>query len=81
MPSPKPIVLTWEAWKASRASKRELLERLGLANPSRRQAAIGSQEKRLRARFKGKPDHKRNIFVHMQADRFAGCRNSISARR
>ena len=54
MPSPKPIVLTWEAWKASRASKRELLERLGLANPSRRQTAIGSQEKRLRASFKGR---------------------------
>lgn len=54
MPSPEPIVQTWEEWKASRAVKRETLVRLGLAAPSRRQTAIGSQEKRLRARFKGK---------------------------
>ena len=54
MPSPEPIVQTWEEWKASRAAKRETLARLGLAASSRRQTAIGSQEKRLRARFKGK---------------------------
>lgn len=54
MPSLEPIVQTWEEWKASRAAKRETLARLGLAAPSRRQTAIGSQEKRLRARFKGK---------------------------
>ncbi|MCQ2390175.1 MAG: hypothetical protein MJ240_02025 [Kiritimatiellae bacterium] len=51
MPSPEPIVLTWEEWKASRAAKRELLAKLGLAVPSRRKSAIGSQEKRLRKAF------------------------------
>lgn len=55
MVSPRPIVLTWEEWKASRAAKRELLARLGLSAPSRRTAAIGgSQERRLRKAFAGK---------------------------
>lgn len=53
MPSPEPIVLTWEEWKASRAAKRELLAKLGLDAPSRRKSAIGSQEKRLRKAFNG----------------------------
>ncbi len=53
MSSSEPIVLTWEEWKASRAAKRELLEKMGLAAPSRRTSAIGSQEKRLRKAFDG----------------------------
>lgn len=54
MPSSEPIVQTWEEWQASRAAKRAILERLGLAAPSRRQSAFGSQEKRLRKAFDGR---------------------------
>ena len=54
MSSSEPIVLTWEEWKASRAAKRELLEKLGLDAPSRRTSAIGSQEKHLRKAFDGR---------------------------
>ena len=54
MSSPESIVLTWEEWKASRAAKRALLEKMGMAAPSRRQVAIGSQEKRLRKAFDGR---------------------------
>ena len=39
----EPIVISWEEWKASRAAKRENLQRLGLDAPSRRTSAIGSQ--------------------------------------
>lgn len=54
MPSPEPIVMTWEEWKASRAQKRAALVRAGLSVPSRRKSAIGSQEKRLQKAFGGR---------------------------
>lgn len=53
MPSSESIVLSWEEWKAARAAKREALQRIGLDAPSRRSAAPGSQEKRLRKAFGG----------------------------
>ena len=50
----EPIVISWEEWKASRAAKRENLQRLGLDAPSRRTSAIGSQERRLQQAFGGR---------------------------
>ena len=51
LPVREPIVISWEEWKASRAAKRENLQRLGLDAPSRRTSAIGSQERRLQQAF------------------------------
>ncbi len=53
MDGPKPIVIGWEEWKASRAAKRDCLRELGLDAPSRRKSGYGSGEKRLRAAFSG----------------------------
>ena len=50
----EPIVISWEEWKASRAAKRENLQRLGLDAPSRRTSVIGSQERRLKQAFGGR---------------------------
>ncbi len=41
------IVLPWEEWQASRAKKRELLKRLGLDAPSRRETSYSTSDKRL----------------------------------
>jgi len=62
MPSSEQIVLSWEAWQASRAAKRALLDRLGLEAPSRRQTAVSSQDKRLRKAFAGRraPDFRKH---------------------
>ncbi len=49
----KPIVISWEEWKASREAKRVRLKALGLDVPSRRKSGIGSGEKRLRKAFGG----------------------------
>ena len=54
MAASDPVVLSWEEWKASRTAKRAALAAYGLDRPSRRTAAIGSQEKRLRKAFDGK---------------------------
>lgn len=47
------IVMSWEEWKASRAKKRELLKRLGLDAPSRRETSYSTSDKRLRRAFGG----------------------------
>ena len=49
----EPIVVEWEEWKASRAMKREALRRAGLDTPSRRKAAVGTSDLRLRRAFGG----------------------------
>lgn len=48
----KAISITWEEWKAGRAAKREVLRKLGLDAPSRRNTS--SSDKHLRRAFKGK---------------------------
>ena len=50
----EPIVISWEAWKASRGVKRETLRRVGLAEPSRRTKSVGSADARLRKAFAGR---------------------------
>ena len=50
----EPIVISWEAWKASREAKRETLRRAGLAMPSRRTKSVGSADARLRKAFAGR---------------------------
>ena len=47
------IVVSWEAWQASRAKKRELLKRAGLDAPSRRETSYSTSDKRLRRAFGG----------------------------
>ncbi len=51
---PKPIVIGWEEWKASREAKRARLRALGLDAPSRRKSGFGGTEARLRKAFSGK---------------------------
>ncbi len=45
------VRISWEEWKASRAAKRAVLERLGLDAPSIRSRS--SSDRRLRAAFGG----------------------------
>ena len=43
MPSRKPIVTSWEDWKASREAKRATLRRLDLGVPSRLTKDVGKK--------------------------------------
>lgn len=53
MPSRKPIVTSWDDWKASREAKRAILRKLGLDVPTRRTKDVGKKDQRLRAAFNG----------------------------
>lgn len=57
----KPIVISWDEWKAGRAAKREALRAAGLDTPSRRQHSWSTSDRRLRAAFAGSraPDFKK----------------------
>lgn len=48
------MTIGWKEWQASRAQKRAILEKYGLAAPSRKRTSFNTAERFMRKAFDGK---------------------------